>query len=103
MEMTMETRAATLPRQNMFLMGNGKPVRPSDAGRFSRALVDGCLDAEVIGHYEFFLGFAACFDAIARGTADLNDPIGCAMQALEDVHNVSPQPNKVTDIMRIGD
>lgn len=91
-----------MPERRMFLMGSGKPVRPSDSARFCGALVDGCLDAEIIGHYEFILGFAASFDAVARGTVNLADPVGTALQALADVGNVTTKPNVVTDIMRIG-
>lgn len=88
----------------MILMGNGKPVRPKIAAEFCETIVNRCLDGGIAGYYEFFLGFAACFDAIARGTIDLDeDPMDVARQALRDVHNVLNKPNKVTDIMRVGD
>lgn len=100
---TESAEARQIPKCHAFLMGNGAPVQPERARAFCDALVDGCLDDEVRGNYEFTLGFAACFDAIARGTIDLEEhPVNVALQAWSDINNVTAVPNKVTDIMRIG-
>ena len=85
------------------MMGNGAPVQPKRSRAFCDALVERCLDGKVHGHYDFALGFAACFDAVARGTIDLEEhPVNVALQAWSDINNVTTAPNKVTDIMRIG-
>jgi hypothetical protein len=97
-------KADTIPKPRVFLMGNGKPVQPKRAKEFCAAIVDKCLDDAVHGHSEFALGFAACFDAIARGTIGLEEhPVNVMNQAYSDVHNITTKPNKVTDIMRLGD
>ena len=93
-----------MPERRMILMGNGKPVRPKITADFCESIVNRCLDGQIINYYEFVLGFAACFDAISRGTIDLEeDPVEVARQAWLDVHNVLNKPNRVTDIMRVGD
>lgn len=82
-------------------MGGGKPAQPSAANGFCDAIVNACLDGEIINHYEFALGFAAAIDAISRGTFDMAfDPIAVVEQAWSDVANVTKTPNKITDIMR---
>lgn len=96
--------AERLPRMRMFSMGNGRIARVEQTSAFCDGLVDGCLDADVCGFYDFTLGFAACLDAIARGTLDLDaDPIETIIQAREDLKNFSTTRNKITDIMRFGD
>ena len=95
------TKLKAIPRRHIFMMGNGQPVPPKRTKRFCSAIVEGCMDGKVIGHYDFLLGFAACFDAIARGTIDDDaDPVAVALQAYYDVHNITDTPNLVTDIMR---
>lgn len=97
-------KAESIPKPRVFLMGNGKPVQPKRAKKFCAAIVDRCMDGAVHGHSDFALGFAACFDAIARGTIDLEEhPVNVMEQAYSDVHNVTTKPKKVTDIMRFGD
>lgn len=91
----------SLPNRRVFLTGSGRPVLPRIVMRFCRALVNGCMDAKVDGHYDFVLGFAACLDAIARGTVDFSeDPLETVARAWRDVENVTTRPNQVTDIMR---
>lgn len=93
-----------LPKRHVFMMGNGQPVPPKRSKAFCKSLVDGCLDAGVHGHYDFALGFAACLDAVARGTIDLEEhPVNVALQAWADINNITTTPNKVTNIMRLGD
>ena len=93
-----------IPKRRIFMMGNGKPVQPRTAENFCGAIVNGCLDGDIISHYEFSLGFAACFDAISRGTIDLEaDPIGIVHRAFADIENITTKPNEITDIMRVGD
>lgn len=98
----METpRADQIPKMRVFMMGDGTPVQPKRSKEFCNALVERCLDARVHDHYDFVLGFAACFDAIARGTIDLEEhPINVVTQAHDDVHNITTAPNKVTNIMK---
>lgn len=99
----MERDDRRLPERRMFSMGNGKIARKDQTGAFCDALVEGCLDARVHRFYDFTLGFAACLDAISRGTLDLDaDPIGVVMAAHADVHNVTLEPNAVTDVMRFS-
>lgn len=94
-------KADTIPRQRLFLIGGGKPAQPSASKGFCDAIVNACLDGEIINHYEFALGFAAAVDAISRGTFDMSsDPIGVVEQAWSDVANVTKASNKITDIMR---
>ena len=88
----------------MFSMGNGRIARVKQTSAFCDGLVDGCLDADVCDFYDFTLGFAACLDAIARGTLDLDaDPIEVIKKAHGDVHNIFTTSNSITDIMRFGD
>lgn len=102
--MSPQKTACGIPERRMILMGNGKPVRPRDIAEFCDSIVDRCLDGQAINCYEFVLGFAACLDAVARGTIDMDeDPIVVARQAWFDVHNVLNKQNIVTDIMRLGD
>ena len=83
------------------MMGSGKPVQPNASEGFCGALISGCLDGKIVSHYEFTLDFAACFDAISRGTIDLaEDPIATIEQAWADIENVTTSPNKITDVMR---
>ena len=96
-------KANQIPKMHIFMMGDGTPVQPKRAKAFCGSLVDRCLDGAVQGHYDFVLGFAACFDAIARGTVDLEEhPLNVALQAWADINNITTAPNKVTDIMRTG-
>lgn len=98
-----QTISSGIPERRMILMGNGKPVRPKTIAEFCNSIVDRCLDGQAINCYEFVLGFAACLDAVARGTIDMDeDPLGVARQAWHDVHNVLNKQNIVTDIMRLG-
>ena len=101
MEPTLARKAPSIPNRHVFMMGNGQPVPPKRAKKFCNAIVDRCLEAKAREHYDFVLGFAACFDAIARGTIDLEEhPVNVALQAYSDVHNVTTSPNQVTDIMK---
>ena len=102
MQESKQTEASQIPSRRIFMMGDGKPVLPDWSHEFCDAIINGCLNAEIVDHWEFFAGFAACFDAMARGTIDLENPIGTAKQAWDDVNNITTTPNKVTDIMRIG-
>ena len=91
-----------MPQRRIFMMGNGKPVQPSVSKQFCDTLIDGLLDGKIISNYEFTMGFAACFDAISRGTIDLQEnPIDTMEQAWADIANVTMAPNKITDVMRI--
>lgn len=101
MESPKARKADAIPKRRVFMMGNGKPVQPKRSKKFCNTIVERCLDAKVHEHYDFVLGFAACFDAIARGTIDLEEhPVNVALQAYSDVHNVTTSPNQVTDIMK---
>ena len=101
MEPTLARKAPSIPNRHVFMMGNGQPVPPKRAKKFCNAIVDRCLEAKVRDHYDFVLGFAACFDAISRGTIDLEEhPINVALQAYSDVHNITTKPNEVTNIMK---
>ena len=99
--MTTPEEKPSIANRRIFMMGNGKPVLPDWSYEFCDTIINGCMSAEIVGHCEFSLGFAACFDAMARGTIDLEDPIGTVRQAWADVNNITTAPNKVTDIMRI--
>ena len=95
------TETPQIPRMRIFMMGDGTPVQPKCAKHFCNTLVDRCLDGAVQGHYDFVLGFAACFDAVARGTIDLEEhPLNVALQAYHDVNNITTTPNKVTNILK---
>ena len=96
-----QTGTPPIPAIRPFLTGSAMYVQPSKAKGFCDSIVNSCLAAEIVGHCEFSLGFAACLDAIARGTIDLEDPIGTVKQAWADVNNIASSPNRVTDIMRI--
>lgn len=98
---TIVCKADSIPNRRVFMMGNGQPVPPKRSKKFCNSLVDRCLKGRVREHYDFVLGFAACFDAIARGTIDLEEhSINVVLQAYSDVHNISNKPNEVTNIMK---
>ena len=100
MEAPKARKADAIPKRRIFMMGDGTPVQPKRARKFCNSLVEKCLDAKVRDHYDFVLGFAACFDAVSRGTIDLTEhPVNVALQAYSDVHNITSRPNKVTNIM----
>lgn len=101
MDPVIARKAESIPNRHVFMMGNGQPLPPKRAKKFCNAIVDRCLEDRVREHYDFVLGFAACFDAISRGTIDLEEhPINVALQAYSDVHNISNAPNEVTNIMK---
>ena len=98
------TDTPPIPKQCIIMMGNGKPASPRLIKRFCDGIVAGCMDGAIERHHGFALGFAACLDAISRGTIDMgSDPIETMKQAYADVHNTTTSHNKVTDIMRFGD
>ena len=87
----------------MFMTGNGRPVQPRRTRGFCDAVVKGCLDGEFRDREFFALGFAACLDAVSRGTIDFDsEPSEVVARAWADVNNVTVEPNGVTDIMRAG-
>ena len=95
------TDTPPIPQRRVFMTGNGQPVHPKRAREVCDAIVNGCLDGRAGDDSYFVLGFAACFDAVSRGTIDLDaDPLEMALQALHDVHNVTSMPNRVTNILR---
>lgn len=101
MDAPMARKADRVPKRRIFMMGDGTPVQPKRVKKFCDSLVEKCLDAKVRDHYDFVLGFAACFDAISRGTIDLSEhPVNVALQAYSDVHNITSRPNKVTNVMK---
>lgn len=101
MEAPKARKADAIPKRRIFMMGNGKTVQPKRTKHFRNTIVERCLEAKVREHYDFVLGFAACFDAIARGTIDLEEhPVTVALQAYSDVRDITSKANKVTDIMR---
>lgn len=97
-------KADAIPKRRIFMMGNGKAVRPSMAKLFCGVVVEDCLDSTLaakVADLEFALGFAACFDAIARGTISLVAyPSDVVAQAYSDAHNATNKANKVTNIMK---
>ena len=92
-----------MPKRRLCMMGNGKSVQPKKhVEHFCKAVVEDCLSGRFHGHEDFALGVAACFDAISRGTIDLDEyPRNVVDQMWIDVNNVFTLPNKVTDLMRI--
>lgn len=105
----MEESAQTYPHDRIqgrtpFMMGHGKLVPREVSKRFCNSIVNGCLDGQHATYYQFCLGFAACFDAVSRGTIDLQaDPNAIVDLAWRDVNNVSSKPNEITAIMSVGD
>jgi len=81
--------ANQIPNQRAFMMGNGSPVLPDQSYYFCDTIISALMNAQILGHWEFFAGFAACFDAMARGTIDLENPIWTAKQAWDDVNNIT--------------
>jgi hypothetical protein len=101
-KMTTPEEKPSIANRRVFMMGNGKPVQPKQVDRFCKVVLETLLDGEMYGHYEFVLGFAACFDAVARGTIDLEaSPCETIIQAWRDTQNITNKPNKITDIMRV--
>ena len=84
------------------MMGSGKCVLLKQADQFLADVLETLLDGQMTEHYEFALGFAACFDAVSRGTINLDvTPYETIVQAWRDTQNVTNEPNKITDIMRV--
>ena len=83
------------------MMGNGKPVQPRYVEKFCGVVMETLLDSDMHDHYEFALGFAACFDAVSRGTIGVDTPFETVVQAWHDVQNVTNKQNKITDVMRV--
>ena len=95
-------KADTMPQRHLFMMGNGKPVQPSRCADFINQAVNSSLDFDAEMRAWFQVGFAAAVDMIARGTLDFTDsPNAVIEQAWRDVHNITLEPNKVTDIMKV--
>ena len=92
----------TLPKQRMFMLGNGLPVLPSVAEGFCDKTVNESIDFRNENRAWFQIGFAAAVDMIARGTMDFSSsPELITQQAWQDVNNITIAPNKVTDVMRM--
>lgn len=90
-----------MPKRGAFMTGSGEVVPPERAREFCRSLVDRCLKGNIHGQYDFVLGFAACLDAVLRGTIDFEEhPVNVVMQARADIDNITTAPNKVTNIMK---
>ena len=61
--------------------------------------MDGEAGGEVGSQAAFAMGFAACVDAVARGTFDADsDPIETCRLAWDDVNDVSPRDKNVADV-----
>ena len=67
---------------------------------FDEVIVENCLSSITYQRYMFLLGFAACLDAVSRGTIDYAEPIAVAMQAYEDVDSIGPEPGRVSNMMK---
>ena len=104
--------ANRLKKRRIFMMGSGKSVQPKHTAFFCETIVSDCMDGKFCERSEaasagvcceeFALGFAACLDAVSRGTIDLEEhPRNVVNQAWNDMNNVTTRPNTVTDIMRI--
>lgn len=93
---------STLPKRRVFILGNGLPVLPDVSERFCDTTVNGSLDFKNENRAWFQIGFAAAVDMISRGTMDFTSSAELiTQQAWRDVHNITVEPNKVTDIMRM--
>ena len=88
-----------IPKRRIFMMCNGKPVQPRTAENFCGAIVNGCLDGDIISHYEFSLGFAACFDAISRGTIDLEAAQRTLQMLGIDTEGLDPTDRKILGLI----
>ena len=85
------------------MAGNGKTVSPKQVATFCGNAVKSCLDGTIKDENAYMaLGAAAMLDAISRGTvtSKLDDAVLCAVLLVADINNVTPDPNRMTDIMR---
>lgn len=99
-EAEMPREAAPIADLQPFLAGAGRFVSPEDVRSFCGEVVDAAVGGISYEKYSFVLGFAACLDAVSRGTIGFADPMACALRAYRDVNNVGPAPNRVTNMMR---
>lgn len=99
--------ANRLLKRRIFMMGNGRTVQPKHTAFFCETITADCLDGRFCERQEhtgtcceeFALGFIACFDAVSRGTIDLEEhPRNVVNQAWKDINNETTLPNVVTDI-----